>query len=171
MASKQYLEGIGFSTGVDRVCPDLAFGLPRRMFSNHLTSGSKKTIIGVGLKDYYGPDGMDDPRDAKIYRDYLETMATFVYWLCERGYTVRVLIGDVTYDSSVILDFANLLERRGLAPGDGRIVSEPALTVDQLLAQIATTDLVISPRFHNLVLASMLNKPFLLYLPTRSWIR
>jgi polysaccharide pyruvyl transferase WcaK-like protein len=39
------------------------------------------------------------------------------------------------------------------------LISEPAVTVDQLLSQLASVDIVISPRFHNLVLALMLNKP------------
>jgi polysaccharide pyruvyl transferase WcaK-like protein len=59
------------------------------------------------------------------------------------------------------LDFLNLLKERGLATCDGQIIAEPVLTVDQLLSQLAATDIVISSRFHNLVLALMLNKPVL----------
>jgi polysaccharide pyruvyl transferase WcaK-like protein len=161
IGSKEYLDGIGFSTEGDRVRPDLAFGLPDDMFSKKFAGESGKKVIGLGLKDYYGPDGSAGQPDAKAYYDYLSTMAAFVAWLCDRSYTVRVLIGDVTYDSRVMLDFADLLKERGFMPGDGRVISEPALTVDQLLTQLATTDLVISPRFHNLVLALMYRKPVL----------
>jgi polysaccharide pyruvyl transferase WcaK-like protein len=160
-ASKQYMEGIGFHTNGDRVCPDLAFGLPRGMFSERPLGRGEKPIIGVGLKDYYGPRGLGDRPDAKAYLDYVNTMAAFVVWLCEHRYPVRVLIGDILYDSSVKLDFMNLLKERGLAPGDGQIIAEPVLTVDELLCQLAATDIVISARFHNLVLALMLNKPVL----------
>ena len=160
-ASKQYMEGIGFRTNGDRVCPDLAFGLPRGMFPERPLYRGEKPIIGVGLKDYYGPAGPGDRPDAKAYLDYLNTMAAFVVWLREHQYPVRVLIGDILYDSSVKSDFMNLLKERGLATGDGQISAEPVLTVDELLVQLAATDIVISPRFHNLVLALMLNKPVL----------
>ena len=160
-ASKQYMEGIGFRTNGDRVCPDLAFGLPRGMFPERPLDRGEKPIIGVGLKDYYGPAGPGDRPDAKAYLDYLNTMAAFVVWLREHQYPVRVLIGDILYDSSVKSDFMNLLKERGLATGDGQIIAEPVLTVDELLCQLAATNIVISPRFHNLVLALMLNKPVL----------
>jgi polysaccharide pyruvyl transferase WcaK-like protein len=161
IASKQYLDSIGFFTDRDRVCPDLAFGLPQDMFSEQLPGGRDRRVVGVGLKDYHGPEGSADQPDAKAYHDYLGTMAAFVQWLCKHNYTVRVLIGDVTYDSRVALDFVDLLVRNGISLDEGCVISEPALTVEQLLAQLATTDLVISPRFHNLVLALMHKKPVL----------
>jgi polysaccharide pyruvyl transferase WcaK-like protein len=160
-ASKRYMEGIGFHTNADRVCPDLAFGLPRGIFPERPLGTGQKPIIGVGLKDYYGPRGPGDRPDANTYLDYLKTMAGFVIWLRKHQYPVRVLVGDVLYDSSVKLDFMNLLKERGLVPDDGQIIAEPVLTVDQLLCQLAGTDIVISPRYHNLVLALMLNKPVL----------
>ena len=159
MASKKCLETLGLPVKNDPVCPDLAFGLPRAMLSLGGTSRSSKPVIGVGLKDYYGPREKGDQPDPKAHRDYLDRMAAFVTWLYEQGYPVRVLIGDVAFDSSVVRCFMGLLKERGLVPGDGKLVSEPAVTVDQLLSQLAVTDIVISPRFHNLVLALMLNKP------------
>ena len=40
-----------------------------------------------------------------------------------------------------------------------RVIDEPALSVEQLLPQIAATDLVVATRFHNVLLALVLNKP------------
>jgi polysaccharide pyruvyl transferase WcaK-like protein len=161
IASKKYLDNIGFATEGDRVCPDLAFGLPQEMFSNQIADADARKFIGVGLKDYHGPGGSADRPDAKAYGLYLETMANFVLWLSSRNYKVRVLIGDVTYDSKVALDFVELLVQKGISLSDGSVISEPALTVEQLIGQLATTDLVVSPRFHNLVLAMMQKKPVL----------
>lgn len=159
MASKQYMEGIGFCANGDRVCPDLAFGLPGSLFPEGSLGTERKPVIGVGLKDYYGPRGVGDQPDANAYRDYLDKMVAFVAWLQAHGYPVQILIGDILYDSGVKRDFMSLLKERGLAPGDRDLFSQPALTVGQLLRQIAATDIIISPRFHNLVLALMLNKP------------
>ena len=41
----------------------------------------------------------------------------------------------------------------------GRLISEPVGSVEQLLSQLATTDLVVATRFHNVLLALALNKP------------
>jgi polysaccharide pyruvyl transferase WcaK-like protein len=158
-ASKQYMEGLGFHANGDRVCPDLAFGLPAGLFPESSPATGQKPVIGVGLKNYDGPRGIGDRPDPDAYCGYLNTMATFVTWLCVRGYPVRVLIGDILYDSSVKRDFMNLMQKGGLGLDDIERISQPVLTVDQLLRQLAATDIVISPRFHNLVLALMLNKP------------
>ena len=80
-------------------------------------------------------------------------------WLCERKYMVRVIIGDVLYDSGVEQDFMESLHERGLMNKEGQIVNEPVFTVKQLLSQIAAVDFLVTSRFHNVVLALMLNKP------------
>jgi polysaccharide pyruvyl transferase WcaK-like protein len=84
-----------------------------------------------------------------------------VAWLCKRKYAVRVIIGDVLYDSVVKQDFMELLHERGLVNQEGQIVNEPVVTVKQLLSQIAAVDFLVTSRFHNVVLALMLNKPVL----------
>jgi polysaccharide pyruvyl transferase WcaK-like protein len=40
-----------------------------------------------------------------------------------------------------------------------RSIDEPATSVDQLLSQLSMVDVVVSCRFHNLLLALMLGKP------------
>ncbi len=158
-ASKHYVEGLGFRANGDRVCPDLAFGLPAGLLPESPPAIGQKPVIGVGLKDYYGPRSIGDRPDPKAYGHYLNTMAAFVTRLYAQGYSVRVLIGDILYDSSVKRDFVNLMKERGFGSEDVEDACQPVLTVEELLHQLATTDIVISPRFHNLVLAFMLNKP------------
>jgi polysaccharide pyruvyl transferase WcaK-like protein len=111
------------------------------------------------LKDYFGREGLRDRHNNRTYRDYLNTLANLVAWLCDRNYTVRVIIGDVLYDSGVKQDFMELLHERRLVKKEDQIVSEPVLTVNELLSQIAAVDFLVTSRFHNLVLALMLNKP------------
>src|SRR5262249_17509566 len=108
------------------------------------------------LKDYGTPVG---EAGAKEYRDYLAVMADFVVWLHARGHAVRLIIGDAQYDTHVREDLIALLEARGAHVRPPLLMSEPVPTVDELLRQLRATDIVISPRFHNLVLALMLNKP------------
>jgi polysaccharide pyruvyl transferase WcaK-like protein len=153
-ASRQYLEKIGFNTGRDIVCPDVAFGLSQ----NNLVFGARageRRVIGLGLKDYGGAE----PLGSRASRDYLDTMAVFVSWLHERGYGVRLLIGDMQYDTSVIREFVDLLKNRNILTDGPWLIAEPAKSVNELLRQLGETDAVVSARYHNLVMALIQNKP------------
>jgi polysaccharide pyruvyl transferase WcaK-like protein len=154
--SQQRLEAIGFDAARDAVYPDLVFGLSRE----HLDGGRAETesarIIGLGLKDH--TPSLEEA-DARSYRDYLGLMADFVVWLQARGCAVRLIIGDAQYDTRVREDLIALLEARGAGAKAPHLLSDPVPTVDELLRQLRATDAVISPRFHNLVLALMLDKP------------
>jgi len=159
ISSKQYVEKMGPCRGSDRVYPDLAFSLQSTLLPTCQNVGKQRPVVGIGLKDYLGREGLRDRHNNSTYRDYLNTLANFAAWLCDRNYTVRVIIGDVLYDSGVKQDFMELLRERRLVKKEDQIVSEPVLTVDQLLSQIAAVDFLVTSRFHNLVLALMLNKP------------
>jgi polysaccharide pyruvyl transferase WcaK-like protein len=150
-ASKRYVEGIGFDAANDPVCPDVVFGLARRPHASHGASGATR-IIGLGIKDF----GSADPEAA---RAYLDTMADFVSKVQARGYGVRLLIGDIHYDSSVIEDFVRVLQARKIPTDAPRLIVEPAPTVEELLRQIGETQSVISARYHNLVMALIQSKP------------
>jgi polysaccharide pyruvyl transferase WcaK-like protein len=45
--------------------------------------------------------------------------------------------------------------------GDGKIIDEPASTVDEVISQLAASEIVVASRFHNVLLALWLNKPVL----------
>jgi polysaccharide pyruvyl transferase WcaK-like protein len=153
-ASKQYLEKIGFNTDRDLVCPDVVFGLAQ----SNLVSGivaSETRVVGLGLKDY----GSAERLGTEAFRGYLNTMAAFVSWLQTHGFSVRLLIGDIQYDTSVIEEFVDALKRRNIPTGAPLLIAEPALTVKELLCQVGETEAVISARYHNLVMALIQNKP------------
>jgi len=156
--SKEYLERIGFKTKSDYVYPDLVFSLPRTMPADGEERKNRKPVIGVGLLNYYNRRGRTDS-GAATYRDYMAGIAALVSGLMEREDTVRLLIGDTVYDQGARQDLRGLLEARGWNYGDPAIIDEPATSVDELLSQLATTDLVVASRFHNLLLAIMLGKP------------
>ena len=157
--SKQYIERIGFETNSDRVFPDLAFSLPEAMMVELDHRESERLVIGVGVVDYCGQNDKHHSESEDLYRDYVNKTANFITWLLEHNYNVRILIGDVRYDSSVRKDLRELLEKDGLKDDKGKIIVEPISSVEQLLSQLSKTDIIISPRFHNIVLALMLNKP------------
>ena len=113
---------------------------------------SKSRIVGLGIKDY----GSTKPEKA---REYLDTMASLVSWLQQQGYCVRLLIGDIQYDTPVIEEFMGVLKSRNITADQPLLIAEPALTVEELLRQVSGTEAVISARYHNLVMALIQNKP------------
>ncbi len=158
-ASRQYLERIGFRTDGDAVYPDVVFGLLRRSPDGGDIAGlaPRRRVIGLGLKDYGAADGMEEGE----YQKYLSTMLAFIEWLHARGCGVRLLIGDFKYDARARQDAVQLLESRGICTQEPLLFVEPALDVEELLRQLGETDAVVSARYHNLVLAMILNKPVL----------
>ena len=150
-ASKQYLQEIRFNTDRDFVCPDVVFGLSSDSLASGVRDGQRR-IVGLGIKDY----GSADP---EAFRQYLDTMAAFVSWLQGQNYSVRVLIGDIQYDTSVIEEFVGVLKSRKIPADPPLLIAEPALTVEELLRQVGGTEAVISARYHNLVVALIQKKP------------
>jgi len=157
--SKTRLESLGIDTGKDPVYPDLAFSLPRNIFpkcSNHNRQGR---VVGLGVMNHYDPRAGGQQDRHTDYHAYLDKMCDFIAWLIEHDYGVRILHGDVKYDGSVRRDLRARLERRGFSYEDAGIVDEDIVSVADLLSQLAATDLVISPRYHNLILGLMLGRP------------
>jgi polysaccharide pyruvyl transferase WcaK-like protein len=153
-ASKQYLQKIGFNTDPDFVYPDVAFGLSKPNLVSRIRVG-QRGVVGLGLKDY----GLAERLQSNASREYLHTMATFVSWLQGHGYGVRLLIGDIQYDTWVIQKFVDILRSRNIPADPPLLIAEPALTVKELLRQVGETEAVISARYHNLVMALIQNKP------------
>jgi polysaccharide pyruvyl transferase WcaK-like protein len=156
--TKDYLKALGAAVAQDKVYPDLAFNLPDQPMPHHAIRTTGRRVIGLGLMLYHGKLSNDTRREA-TYVTYLEELSLFVKWLWDEGYDVRLLIGEVS-DRAVVAEFKTLLRSRYGALCDlDRLIDEPVLNVEDLWTQLAQTDAVIATRFHNVLLALMLNKP------------
>lgn len=157
--SREYLGRIGFSLTDDPVYPDLAFSSPVSAIPQG--SHNQKPVVAVGVKNYQGQYGPRSPqyRPEDIYHQYIDQIAAFVAWLLEHRYIVRFVIGDICYDTPVLADLRKLLIERKVKYDDLQIFDEPIETLEQLIAQLATSDIVVSSRFHNVLFALLLNKP------------
>ena len=156
--SRDCLDSIGANTSADPIYPDLAFSFPRTKLPDSPHRNRTERVIGVGLMDYYGKESRRETGE-HVYRAYLETMAMFTGWLLNQRYTVRLLIGDVSYDKRAKHDLIEALHRDRVTYDDRQLIDEPVFSVEQLLTQLATTEMVVATRFHNIVLALLLNKP------------
>ncbi|MGO9531637.1 MAG: polysaccharide pyruvyl transferase family protein [Syntrophobacteraceae bacterium] len=153
----KYLGSIGFPTNNDRVYPDLAFSLSRAVIPDIDIPTGPRPVVGLGLIAYGGLYRVERPSQA-IYQAYLENLAVFVKWLLAHEYDVRLLIGEIG-DSPVKQEFKELLKEHASPHYEGRIIDEPILSVEDFLSQLAVTDVVVATRFHNVLLALVLNKP------------
>jgi polysaccharide pyruvyl transferase WcaK-like protein len=153
----QYLNDIGFKTHNDRVYPDLVFSLPQAVMPHQDTKKSRRPVIGLGLMYYAGKYSVPNPRN-ETYLAYLENLLKVVRWLIAHEYNVRLLIGDL-WDLGVTQEFRRLLKEQLSAVDERHIIDEPVSSVEQLLSQLAATDMVVATRFHNVLLALLSNKP------------
>jgi polysaccharide pyruvyl transferase WcaK-like protein len=156
--SRSRLEALGIDTSRDRIFPDLAFSLPPAALPDGPAPNGRRCVVGLGVMNHVDAHepGHDRP---ERYRRYLSRMGDFAAWLVERGYGVRILQGDAKHDGTARRDLRATLEQRGLKYGIADIVDEDSTSVSELLVQLAQTDVVVSPRFHNLILGLLLNKP------------
>jgi polysaccharide pyruvyl transferase WcaK-like protein len=158
--SKQEMQKSGFDDPHDSIFPDLAFSLPAPPTNGAGQAGTPGAprVVAVGLYNFKNR-GLGSESDARAYRDYLEKLASFVAWLLDRNYRVRVIIGDLTYDEAVLHDFRALLESKGLRRDGVRLEDAAASSVEDVMHQIAAVDVVVASRFHNVLLGLFLGKP------------
>ncbi|MGH7368464.1 MAG: polysaccharide pyruvyl transferase family protein [Candidatus Rokuibacteriota bacterium] len=113
----------------------------------------------VGINPFPYEDGRYWPGGKRArYEAYLDTLAEFAEWLLERGHSILLFPTQLRSDPRVIVDLkARLSDRlRGLP---GRVIERTVETVDDLVATISTVDLVVSGRFHGILLSFLLRKP------------
>ena len=158
--SRQYLLDIGFALTNDPVYPDLAFSLPIPAKSRNPRK-SGKPVIAMGVLDYQGQFGPRRPKvpTEVIYNRYLNKVSSFVAWLLDNFYTVRLVIGDIACDPTVAKDLITSLNDRKNNFENHQIINEPIESVKQLISHLLLSDIVVSPRFHNVVLGLLLNRP------------
>jgi polysaccharide pyruvyl transferase WcaK-like protein len=159
--SKQYMMTSRIRTTAS-VCPDLVFGLPEYVLPRYIRGESSAPVVGVGLfnlLNYCTRDRRQDKKAESQYLEYLKQLGIFVTWLLDNRLRVRFLIGDIAHDNAVRKDLRDLLLRQGVNFSQCKVLDEPVDSVSNLLEQIATTDIVVATRFHNVLLALLLNKP------------
>jgi polysaccharide pyruvyl transferase WcaK-like protein len=155
--SKDYMTGIGFDAHDDPVYPDLVFSLPTLEAAHNRQARAEPLIIGVGVMAYRWWKNQAGSFD-EIYRNYIEKLAAFVEWLLDQQYQIRLVIGEMG-DQCAVDDLLTRIPANLIDSGKARIVSEPINSIDDVLRQVAETDIVVATRFHNVICALMLNKP------------
>jgi polysaccharide pyruvyl transferase WcaK-like protein len=158
LRSRERLQRCGFPVAADPVLPDLAFSLARPEAIAPMAGSGIGRTVAVGLYNYQERGaGGDGP--ARSYRAYLDSVCSLVAWLLERGFRVRIILGDYAYDEAVRQDLREVLAGLGMLPNGEDLRDEPARSWEQVLDQLASVDMVVASRFHNVLLALFLGKP------------
>jgi polysaccharide pyruvyl transferase WcaK-like protein len=102
-----------------------------------------------------------DGEDDLWYGRYIEKLSAFLLWLLQRGYRIAFCPSD-THDDRCVQDIVEKIIL-GCPSGHvaGRIIKDPVLTTEALIARIQVCDLMIASRFHGVVLPFALHKPVL----------
>jgi polysaccharide pyruvyl transferase WcaK-like protein len=159
--SKEYVGSIGLKRASDRVYPDLAFSLATPAVRRGTGTDAGRPVVAVGVIDFHGQFRPSQLSADDTYGCYVETVSAFVTWLLERSYTVRLVIGDVSYDTQVLADLQKILSNKVINFEKDHLIVQPIGSLDELISQLATSDIIVSPRFHNIVFGLLLNKPVL----------
>jgi polysaccharide pyruvyl transferase WcaK-like protein len=145
--------------GPGKVFPDCAYGSGLEPPAAAVLT-SKKVVVGVAPMMYPYCDPRDfESKDLKgIYDDYQAKFSAFTCDLVDRSYSVQMFGSDLGSDPEAIEDLRNLISK------NRDDISLPTAHVDSLqslLVAMAGMDIVVTCRYHGVVLAHLLNKPVL----------
>jgi len=148
--SYDFMKSLNVDVANDIVSADIAFALPT-VEDELRNSGDQR--VGLGIMAYKGwkkqaADG------AVIYDNYLDKMTELIEELLLDGRQVRLLTGDKG-DLEAIYD----LQRRISATSLRSVIFEPVSSLNDLMQQIAKTDIVVASRYHNIVCSLSMSRP------------
>ncbi|HET9863209.1 MAG TPA: polysaccharide pyruvyl transferase family protein [Steroidobacteraceae bacterium] len=154
-SSRRFAQEIGVDVSADPVMPDLVFGLPIDRSAAGRAPDWPPKSIGLGVMGYSGWN-LEGVAAEKTYASYLAKTEWLARQLLDSGYRVHLLIGNRGGDRRPVADLCKALPGQLAA---GTLVASDLLTHDDVLGEIAATDLVIATRFHNVLKSLLLARP------------
>jgi polysaccharide pyruvyl transferase WcaK-like protein len=153
--SKDFVTSVGLDATCDPIYPDIAFRLPAPQLTE--PRDGKSLTIGIGVMNYFGWYGFaDGSRD--IYERYIEKLTSFAVYTLDRGHSIRLLAGETT-DAQAIDDLMRRVKAERPENSEQRLTTEPAASLQDIMRQMSTADIVVTTRYHNVVCALMLARP------------
>ena len=145
-ASREAVEALGTAGSPATVAADVAFDLPRPA-----GAAVRPGHVVVGVMTYRGRT--EEHRNGEeIVASYVRRLSDVVAQLLDSGHTVAFVVGDV-----LDMALAGQLERevRKLRPGTSRreLITSSAADLHELMLEMASAEVVIASRFHNIVAA------------------
>lgn len=155
--SKAFATEIGVDTHADPVLPDMVFSLPHPAGAAPRAVEWPPRVVALGVMAYKGWNVEGAAADA-IYATYLRKITWLAGELLDSGLSVRLLIGNRGSDVRTV---RHVREALAAHPGtaSGALVTSDIQTHDDVLREIAASDLVIASRFHNILKSFLLGRP------------
>ena len=155
--SQALMRKIGF-TGKSRVCPDCVYslnGVPRSLVSSKTDGPS---VVGLAPIPFRDPRVHPADKNQAVYEEFIAKSAMLASWLVKHSYSLSLFGTDIGVDPLAIADVQAILEEQSgvVAPQCAGVTS-----VYELLAAMSRMDYIVTPRFHGVVFAHLLNKPVL----------
>lgn len=154
--SRQVIESIGYR-GTCHVCPDLAHSLPFTRVPLKRTDG--RPVVGINPMPVYDRRYWFLTDDGQ-YRNYVAKLATFSSNLLRRDYPI-FLFPTQTLDNDVIQDVIDALDDDVREKWERYGTVKDCRTVSELMAVIASADIVVPTRFHGVLLSLQSGRPTL----------
>ena len=155
--SRKFMANLGCDVGRDPVYPDVAFSLPDPNAPSKQNSNDDRLRVGIGVMSYNGWRG-DKASDKNLYNIYMRKLQRFVGWLIDQGHEVQIVIGD-EIDASAANDLWSSVRAEYGARAESAVRVKRAHCLDDVKDQMASTDVVVATRFHNIVCALSLGRP------------
>ncbi len=145
----------------DKIVPDLAFSLPSSELPlpfNLSSLAQGRTVVAFSPIAYVKP-GNWPSEDRALYERYVQESASVISALMEHEYFVVIVWSSLGDDESVISEILQALNSAAKAKVDQQLHMPSIKTWQDLLAQLATVDVLIASRLHSLILGLIAGKP------------
>jgi polysaccharide pyruvyl transferase WcaK-like protein len=142
--SRDELARMGVRCASDPVFPDLVLALSRPTAPR----SSGQLTVAVGVMAFHGSNA-ERGRSAEVHTTYVEAMVRVVTALVDAGHRVRLVIGDAEDHETALTILDRVHDHR--ADAARHVQYEPAVSYDEVMTQVATTDVVAAARYHNVV--------------------
>ena len=155
-STKQFMADFGFDVSQDRVYPDLVFRMPTP--PSRIPEEGPLTVC-IGLMSYFDRWTVaHSDRGLEKYQHYHTQMVSYVSWLLDKGYRVRLFVGDGS-DRRAVEDLIEAVRRTHPDCEKGSLIYEREESLQGVLEQLSDASLVVATRFHSLVCALKMHKP------------
>jgi len=154
--SKIFMEGVN-SKKNSFVAPDLAHSLRVKCLVPPYEYQGRSRVVGIGPIPYCDPDSWPE-KDEIENKKYVRKLVELSKELLQKGYAVEFISCEINMDRKTI---RRIMELLGLHEGNqDKRVSFPVITThEELIEVLHGVDIVITSRFHGVLLALLLKKP------------
>ena len=155
--SQELVRKIGF-TGKSRVCPDCVYSLSGFSLSLVSSKTDGPPIVGLAPMPFRDPRVHPADKNQAVYEEFIAKSSMLASWLVKHSYPLLLFGTDIGVDPLAIADLQAALQKQSgvAAPQCSGVTS-----VNELLAAMSGMDFIVTPRFHGIVFAHLLNKPVL----------